>query len=89
MVYIMAVHMSGGTGHEHIAEVVWTNPSDGATGNSTKAVMVDWIDNKSGVARVRGAQGDAQVGVVNGTPPYLRTSADGQWTNNLLSLPKY
>ena len=32
---------------------------------------------------------DAQVGVVNGNPPYLRTHADGQWTNNLLSLPRF
>lgn len=33
----------------------------------------------------------ANVGVVNptdGRPPFLRTYADGKWTDNLLSLPE-
>ena len=54
MVYITAVHMSeGGTRHEHVASVRWKNPADGATGDSTRATMVDWIKNKGGDARVR------------------------------------
>ena len=52
MVYIEKVHMSGGTGHEHIAEVQWRNPDDGKTGKSSKTTMVDWIDNKNGKAKV-------------------------------------
>jgi hypothetical protein len=27
--------------------------------------------------------------VVDSSPPYLRTYADGKWTDNLLALPKY
>lgn len=51
--------------------------------------MVEWIEQKGGDARVQGNPRDAQVGVVDATPKYLRTHADGQWTNNLLSLPRY
>ena len=34
---------------------------------------------------------EVQVGVVHPQygPPYLRTHADGVWTDNLLALPRY
>jgi hypothetical protein len=90
MVYITAVHMSGGTGHEHIVSVRWRNPSSGKTGQNTRAEMVDWIQNKQGDARVKDSRGnEVRVGVVNASPPYLRTYADKVWTDNLLSLPRY
>lgn len=89
MVYITAVHMADGNGHEHIASVQWRNPADGNTGSSTKAVMVDWIDNKNGVAKVQSTQGDTMVGTVDATPKYLRTYANGKWTDNLLALPRF
>lgn len=34
MVYITAIHMVGGSQHEHISEVRWRDPQDGGTGNS-------------------------------------------------------
>lgn len=89
MVYITAIHMSGGTGHEHISSVRWRNPADGKTDESTKATMVDWIDNQKGVAKVQSNTGDVMVGTVDGSPKYLRTYANGKWTDNLLALPKY
>ena len=91
MVYITAAHMSeGGTRHEHVASVRWKNPADGATGDSTRATMVDWIKHKGGDARVRDkAAHDVQVGVVEAKPPYIRTYADKVWTDNLLALPRY
>jgi len=90
MVYITAVHMTGGSGHEHIAAVRWTNPADNSTGENTRASMVDWITNKNGDARVRDNAGhDVHVGVVQANPPYLRTHADGVYTDNLLALPRY
>lgn len=49
--------------------------------------MIDFID-KGNAVYVHGSP-DAQVGVVRATPPYLRTYADGNWTNNLLSLPHF
>ena len=51
--------------------------------------MVDWIDNKAGVAKVQSNTGDVMVGTVDGTPKYLRTYANGKWTDNLLALPRY
>lgn len=49
--------------------------------------MVEFI-NKGNQVFVHGAP-DAQVKVMNANPPYLRTSADGNWTNNLLALPRF
>lgn len=89
MIYITQVRMSGGTSHQHIAAVRWTSATDGNTGESTTAVMVSWIRDDKGDARVKDAQGEVRVGVVDGTPSYLRTFADGRWTDNLLSLPRY
>jgi hypothetical protein len=43
---------------------------------------------KSNAVYVHGSP-DGSVGVVCVMPPYLRTHADGNWTNNLLSLPRF
>ena len=90
MLYFTAVRMSGqGTGHEHIASLQWTNSADGTTGSSTTATMVDWIQNMHGVAKVKSGPREVSVGVVHAWPKYLRTHADGVWTDNLLALPRY
>lgn len=81
--------MENGTKHEHIAEVKWENRDSGEVGQSTRSTMVDWIKNKSGDARVANGASYVKVGVVDVTPPYIRTYADGVWTDNLLSLPTY
>lgn len=90
-VEITAVRMSGGTQHEHITTYRWVNHQDGETGDTGKATMVDWIENKGGVAYVGSGASRVSVGVVHPTygQAYLRTHADGQWTNNLLALPKF
>jgi Protein of unknown function (DUF3892) len=90
MVYVTEIHMSlGGSAHQHIADVRWRNATSGEIGESSRAKMVEFIDG-GGVARVRDARGDdVAVGVVKATPPYIRTYADGIWTDNLLSLPPY
>lgn len=89
MVYITAIHLVGGQGHEHIASVRWRNPADQQTGQNSRAEMVDWIDNKNGDARVTDGRTEVRVGVIHAQPPYLRTHADGKWTDNLLALPRY
>jgi hypothetical protein len=89
MVYITARHMVGGQRHEHIADVRWNNPADGTTGESTRENMIDWIKNKAGNAFVSDGVRQVAVGVVDATPPYIRTYADGVWTDNLLALPTY
>jgi catechol-2,3-dioxygenase len=88
-VRITAVHMSGGDKHEHIANVKWANQQTGETGASTREAMVDWIENKNGPAVVTDGKNTVKVGVVDATPKYLRTYADGIWTDNLLALPRY
>jgi Protein of unknown function (DUF3892) len=88
MVYITQIHLEGGERHEHIASLRWRNPDDGATDQSTRAQMVEWI-NQGGDARVTDGVREVVVRVVAGNPPYLRTVADGVYTDNLLALPRY
>jgi hypothetical protein len=90
MVYITHIRMSsGGQRHEHITDVKWRDPSDGDTNQSSRQQMVDWI-NKGNTARVKDSYGnDINVMVVNASPPYIRTYADGVPTDNLLALPRF
>lgn len=85
--YITHVRLSppNSTDDTHITDVMWSQ--SGQTGHCSRAAMVDFID-KGNTAFVSGNP-DAQVGVVKETPPYLRTYADGNWTTNLLSLPRF
>lgn len=82
---------SGIQDHEHITDYKWTSLNDGDVGTSSKATLVDWIDNKSGTAYVGSGSRRVEVGTVHpqGRLPYLRTYADGKWTNNLLALPTF
>ena len=89
IIYITAVHMSGGDKHEHITEVRYT--SNGQTRTSSTADMVNWLKQAGNEARVHDAlaPGYVKVGVVNGPRPYLRTYRDNTPTDNLLYLPRY
>lgn len=93
MIYVQRVHMVPSTGyaHEHIAEVEWRNTSDNNIGRSTTPNVVDFIDNKNGDVRVRSTGSDVQVGTVHqqGRASFIRTHANGVWTDNLLALPRY
>ena len=88
MVVITARHMAGGVLHEHIAAVRWLDPATSATGTSSREQMVTWLD-KGGQASVRDGVHEIAVGVVRAVPSYIRTYADGVWTDNLLALPTY
>jgi Protein of unknown function (DUF3892) len=77
--------------HEGITHVGWVNEQTHATGNSTRAAMIKYIEIDHGQAYVKDAHGRiAYVGVVTplGRSKYLRTYADRVWTDNLLSLPE-
>jgi hypothetical protein len=89
MVYVTAIHLLGGSGHEHIDEYWWLDPADGKTGKTNRAGMIDYIKHKNGVVKVGGLDGPVSVSVVDGYSPYLRTHANRQWTDNLLALPRY
>ena len=88
MVQITAIRTIGQDKNENIAEVRWINPVDKKTGTSTKKIMVDWIRN-GGQAVVSDGTQTVKVAVVDAPTPYIRTIADGVWTDNLLSLPKF
>ncbi|WP_405709126.1 DUF3892 domain-containing protein [Streptomyces xanthophaeus] len=91
-IQITAVRLTaGGTTHEHIIHLWWTEQATGKISDNTRAQIVDWIENQSGKAYTSDAAGHrTEVAVV--TPArgekYLRTHADGVWTNNLLALPR-
>lgn len=89
MIDITAIHMSpGGSRHEHIESLRWRNPEGGATGQTDRAGMVNWISD-GGEAYVVVGNLRVQVLVVSANPPYVRTSKDGVWQDNLLALPRY
>jgi hypothetical protein len=89
MVEITDVHMVGGERHEHIGEVKWRNPDSGAIGSSSRSAMVKFIRDDDGQAYVTDGSNKVWVGVVEASPPYIRTYADKVWTDNLLALPRY
>lgn len=77
--------------HETIIRYKWREDGTGNVGDNDKPTMVDWIDNKNGKAYVGSGSSRVSVGVVHPDygQPYLRTYADGKWSNNLLSLPEF
>jgi len=92
-VRITHVRMSqGGSRHEHIVSVQWTDEAASKTDASdVYPSMVDYIDNKNGKAYVFDGQYRVEVGTVHPKVgrPYIRTYKDKVWTDNLLSLPRY
>jgi hypothetical protein len=89
---ITHIRMSAtGSTHEHITDFKWKGYESGEVGQSSKAALVDWIDEKNGKAYVESSSTKVSVGVVKpqGRQPYLRTYANGEWNDNLLSLPRF
>lgn len=94
MIRITCIRKDGGyhsNPHEGITDFGWVNEETRAGGESSREQMVNFLENQNGKAYVKNSIGNiAYVGVV--TPmvgaKYLRTYADGIWTDNLLSLPE-
>jgi hypothetical protein len=90
-VRITCVTKPGGNQNPHtaITRLGWLNESSNQRGISTREELWQWIKN-GGEAYVKDALGNiVRVGAdVNehGTK-YVRTYADGKWTDNLLALP--
>lgn len=75
---------------DEIVRYKWHGLEADETRDNDKPSLVAWVEG-GGKAYVGTGSGRSQVGVVkpsNGQP-YLRTYADGQWNNNLLSLPTF
>lgn len=94
MLDIIKRKMAGGQLHEHIAEVEYKNAS-GEIKKASRAAMVEWLDkSKTNTAIVRAREDPSKfvyVGTVHPdhSPAFMRTFANGKWTDNLLSLPEY
>jgi Protein of unknown function (DUF3892) len=86
---ITHIHLEGGTQHEHIAAVKWQQDG-GDAGQCAKPAMVTFIEEGNSVYT---SDGVTRASVLVVTPQYgakyLRTYADGTWTNNLLALPRF
>lgn len=91
MIEITAIRLQGGEGHEHITDVMWRRETT-SIGQTARQAIVDWLDESNDNAAVV-ADGSSWVrlAVVRrpNQPPYLRTRADGSWTDHLLSLPNF
>lgn len=92
MIEITARHMVGGQRNEHIAAVRYASGTE--TKEVTREGMVKWLDeSKSNQAIVysQNRRNSSYVGVVHrdNAPDYIRTYADKQWNDNLLTLPEY
>jgi hypothetical protein len=88
--YIVKIRMStGGTTHHHIAEVGWHVAGDSSVKTCSRESMAQAINGGADVRTPATATArEAKVHVVPGTT-FIQTAADGNWTNNLLALPRY
>ncbi len=86
MRYITQIHLEGGALHEHITRLRWR--AGATTGEASRAELVQWV-RSGGDARVGARPRDVKVGVVDATPPHLRTKANGILTDTLLELPRF
>lgn len=94
MIEIIERHMVGGQLHEHIAEVKYED-TDGKTKRMSREAAVAWLDKSDAHTAIVRSRTDASdyvyVGAVHPkhSDAYIRTYANGKWTDNLLSLPEY
>ncbi|GAA0993458.1 DUF3892 domain-containing protein [Subtercola frigoramans] len=77
--------------HESIIRYKWKSIQDGSVGDNDKPSLVAWVDTKTNKAYVGTGAQQVAVGAIHPatSPAYLKTHADGVWTNNLLSLPTF
>lgn len=93
-VRITCVRKDGGNHqnpHEGITDFGWVNEQTRATGQSTRAQMIDFLERQNGKAYMKDRFGNvANIGVwvsAHGNK-YLRTYVDDKWSDNLLALPE-
>lgn len=87
-VFITAVHLVAGSGHEHIDSLRWLDSGTEKSKVFTRAACVDWL-TKGNKAYVATEDAKVEVRVVDAHPPYVRTVANNRYTDNLLSLPTF
>lgn len=73
--------------HEHI-----THAGNPPAWYWTREKIIESINNRTNTFYVLEKGNRSEVGVVNptdGRSPFIRTYADGKWSDNLLALPEY
>ena len=86
--YINAIRMSqGGYAHEHIAAVQYA--AQGGNASLATEAMIAKLRHSTNHAKVLDGSREVEVGIVEVAKPYLRTHANGSYTDNLLSLPRF
>ena len=92
-IQITAVRFSGyGKTHEAISNLRYVDPQTRQTSDVTKPALVAWLDQStSNQAVVSDGRRTVYVGTVHPQygQAYVRTHADGAWTDNLLALPTF
>ena len=88
-VYITAIGPSTASAHEHIARIRWLSSNDSKSNTIGIADAVAWAQNPGNKFIVASDTGPVEVQVVQANPPYLRTVANGKYSDNLLALPKF
>jgi hypothetical protein len=87
-VYVTAIHLTGGSGHEHITDARWLDSAVSKSNTMSRETWVKWLLDGNN-AYVADKDGPVEVKVVDAKPPYIRTAKDNRWTDNLLALPRY
>jgi hypothetical protein len=90
MIHITAIRLTGGEGHEHVTDLQWNSVS--TAGQSSRAALIEWLRASSAnQAVVADASKHVPLFVVElfNSTPFLRTHADGAWTDHLLRLPRF
>jgi hypothetical protein len=84
---------SSGNGHEHIARIRWKDDADGQVSDNTTAEMVAFVEEHGDESvycpdKAGGKSAWVHVRQIRGHK-FLQTVTDGEYTNNLLSLPVF
>jgi Protein of unknown function (DUF3892) len=87
-VYVTAITPASAQQHPHIGGVRWLDSDKSISKTMSTAEAVDWLQ-KGHKLYVAGETGAVEVRIVDANPPYLRTVANGSYTDNLLYLPRY
>jgi hypothetical protein len=77
--------------HSDIAEVEWRDPVTGNSGYSRRQDFISWLNEnplRSAYAEMEGRTIDVRV-VADRIPPELHAFVEGEWTDDLLRLPRY
>ncbi|MGO8906283.1 MAG: DUF3892 domain-containing protein [Solirubrobacteraceae bacterium] len=91
MIEITAIRFSRGSGHEHIAEVLWRSKAT-HMGRASVPALVEWLDLcPDNEARLADRPAELRVAVVTDPAgrPHIRARLDGSWTDDLLTLPRF